>query len=401
MPKFYQVGILTFALFFFFFFDFSAVSALESNAFIYQKITGTISYDKNGNGLADDGHLSISSVNNGCANTMVVEGIQVLISYPGFSKMYPVDKCEIQDSGIYTEGVTIFETDPVPNNIEFTASLVLPAGWKVTSRDPVRQKESLVGFNITQSPWPTSQITVLAPNGGERWRKNKTQTIKWEAPGVKSVYINLSKGNDEMGKDVKGKIFFGKMIDFAKKAPTALAVNVPNTGSYEWRPPAWLTDGDDYRITIEDSDNLPSDDQSDSPFTIMSFETNEIIKQVKDGTLIQCTICQKSDQVFLVKKQKNQFFLRPILSVIYKKLMGKNWQKKVKKISDPAVLDAAYIVKWVKLSGGSKVYELDEDGAKHLMNMNKDQLKEMTGGNVFTISSAELKLYKLDSDILP
>jgi len=113
-------------------------------------------------------------------------------------------------------------------------------------------------------PTPKS-ITLISPNGGERWEVGKTYTIRWEAPGYTpdtSVQIALR---------VAG-------VDPNLSSGEATIANTKNTGSYTWKIPAQLEGmvlgaGNVYKIIIRIAGGGPGKyDLSDEYFSIVSTE---------------------------------------------------------------------------------------------------------------------------------
>jgi len=111
----------------------------------------------------------------------------------------------------------------------------------------------------------TKSITLISPNGGERWEVGKTYTIRWEAPGYApdtSVQIALR---------VAG-------VDPNLSSGEATIANTTNSGSYTWKIPAQLEDmvlgaGNVYKIVIYIAGGGPGKyDLSDEYFSIVSSE---------------------------------------------------------------------------------------------------------------------------------
>ncbi len=100
----------------------------------------------------------------------------------------------------------------------------------------------------TPPPQDRPAITVLSPNGGERWEKGATKTIRWTSSNVSQIYIKLRKGS--VGDTIR-----------------AVSAVVPNQNYYQWIVPPDLPDGNDYTVRVIDAVSLTLDD-SNSPFTI-------------------------------------------------------------------------------------------------------------------------------------
>jgi len=98
-----------------------------------------------------------------------------------------------------------------------------------------------------------SSVTVTAPNGGEKWIRGTTHTIKWTSTGLSAatpLTIELMKGG-----------VLNKVIVSA----------TANDGSYSWYIPSTQTLGTDYKIRItKTSDPAIAEDSSDSNFAIVA-----------------------------------------------------------------------------------------------------------------------------------
>lgn len=109
-----------------------------------------------------------------------------------------------------------------------------------------------------QSLGPAPELTVVKPNGGERWRRRETVSIQWESVNLADsmVTIQLTK-------------------DGAHKA--ALAVSTENDGEFTWTIPEDMEIGSHYGVTIKSlPDGFPRDD-SDNNFEILSGPTTPAI----------------------------------------------------------------------------------------------------------------------------
>ena len=98
-------------------------------------------------------------------------------------------------------------------------------------------------------------ITLLSPNGGEKWQTGTTQIIKWNSANVSQIYIKLRKGSDTY-----------------PGTGGVVSNIIPNNGLYQWNIPSTLPDGSDYAIRVIDSGGSVLDD-SDNYFSIVSTST--------------------------------------------------------------------------------------------------------------------------------
>jgi len=91
----------------------------------------------------------------------------------------------------------------------------------------------------------TPSVTVVAPNGGERWEISSRHDIEWYSIATDSVFdIQLYKGGS----------FYA-----------LLAEDVPGCGKFTWKIPASLPFDSDYRILITDGKYI---DESDGDFEL-------------------------------------------------------------------------------------------------------------------------------------
>ncbi|RMG45215.1 MAG: hypothetical protein D6723_18625, partial [Acidobacteria bacterium] len=108
-------------------------------------------------------------------------------------------------------------------------------------------------FSIVETspppPPPPSEasITVVTPNGGERWLIGRVETIRWTSTGVT--------GNVRI-----------RLLYRDGRRPRLLFRSVPNSGSVQWtvKGPA----SSQCRIEIISLEDRTVRDQSDQPFTI-------------------------------------------------------------------------------------------------------------------------------------
>lgn len=92
-----------------------------------------------------------------------------------------------------------------------------------------------------------SPITVISPNGGEKWVKGTVNTIKWN-------YFNS-------GSNVRIELKNGTSIK-------SINSSTPNDGSYNWYIPMTQTIGTDYKIKITSTSNPTYYDWSNNNFII-------------------------------------------------------------------------------------------------------------------------------------
>jgi hypothetical protein len=87
----------------------------------------------------------------------------------------------------------------------------------------------------TPTPTPTpkpASITVVSPNGGEKWQIGKTYRISWNSKGADQIRLKYSDGS--------GNVYH--IITFSD-----------NPGYYDWTIPSTLTPGNNYKIEVVDA----------------------------------------------------------------------------------------------------------------------------------------------------
>lgn len=99
-------------------------------------------------------------------------------------------------------------------------------------------------------------ITVMSPNGGEKWEVDRTFNIVWDDNVDEQVKIELYKGNTI--KDV-------------------LASSVPSNGSFEWEIALGFELATDYSIKVSSVSNDTLYDESNGKFTIEEKHSLELI----------------------------------------------------------------------------------------------------------------------------
>jgi hypothetical protein len=104
-------------------------------------------------------------------------------------------------------------------------------------------------FSLAGGPPPADFITVTAPNGGETWNVNTTQTITW---------------NDNIAGNVKIELFKGGVLN------ATLAASEPSDGSFSWTIPGTQATGSDYKVRVTSLDNASVTDESDANFTVQA-----------------------------------------------------------------------------------------------------------------------------------
>lgn len=98
-----------------------------------------------------------------------------------------------------------------------------------------------------------SPITVVSPNGGEKWRAGRKETIRWKAFGKAGSYVKIELLRNG-----------ASVLRIQSKAKTGTG----GTGTYRWLIPRSLVTGADYRIRISSFTDGVYWDVSDNNFSI-------------------------------------------------------------------------------------------------------------------------------------
>ena len=101
---------------------------------------------------------------------------------------------------------------------------------------------------MTSPVWPAGTLTLITPNGGQKWRSGDTYTIKWDkANSGGYVKIQLLKS----GKPYK-----------------TIRAKTRNDGKYRWKVPSSVKSGNKYQIRIVSTKKKTISDSSDKNVTI-------------------------------------------------------------------------------------------------------------------------------------
>jgi len=104
--------------------------------------------------------------------------------------------------------------------------------------------------NEPTAPSPNNNITIVSPNGGERWLAGTSNTITWRSNFNEDVKIELYKG---------GSVFY------------TITNSTSNSGNYPWTIPDTLHSGNTYKIKISSVQDANLFDYSDSGFVALGL----------------------------------------------------------------------------------------------------------------------------------
>lgn len=97
-------------------------------------------------------------------------------------------------------------------------------------------------------------LTVVRPNGGERWKAGRAYLIRWRFEG-------------EPGTRVRVDLLKGEVLD--RTLAEGVATGRSGGGFFFWRIPSDQTPGADYAVRISDTEGLGAEDPSDACFEIV------------------------------------------------------------------------------------------------------------------------------------
>ncbi|KAB2941901.1 MAG: hypothetical protein OIN84_01830 [Candidatus Methanoperedens sp.] len=98
---------------------------------------------------------------------------------------------------------------------------------------------------------PVPSFSVVSPNGGEKWIRGTTQTIKWNSTESPGSYVKI----ELLKAGVLNRV---------------IVLSTLNDGSHPWFIPSLQTPGTDYKVKITSTSNLSYTDMSNSNFSIIS-----------------------------------------------------------------------------------------------------------------------------------
>jgi hypothetical protein len=107
-------------------------------------------------------------------------------------------------------------------------------------------------FNIQGAPVP--EIHVISPSGGETWAGGTTKTVTWSYIGNPGSFVKI----DLYKAGVK-----------TQTVAASVSKGINGTGSYNWRIPASMTTGSDYKIRVTSTSNLSYTDISGVEFSLV------------------------------------------------------------------------------------------------------------------------------------
>jgi hypothetical protein len=112
----------------------------------------------------------------------------------------------------------------------------------------VEKDNDVILYEVLGSGKVSPTLTVLAPNGGERWTNNTSQSIRWKSTGsINQVRLEYSSDNGQSW--------------------TEITASTPNDGEHNWSLPA--VESNTCLIRISDAADGNPTDRSDAVFSIV------------------------------------------------------------------------------------------------------------------------------------
>ena len=161
---------------------------------------------------------------------------------------------------------------------------VTSRGFGGSAESPLSDDSDAV-FIITekQTPPVVGPITVLSPNGGEKWELESKQLIKWtSAPTLLAVpHVDIEL--------LRTTVCFMDPCPLAPSFSSSIAKKVANNGSFSWTvgesiSGSAISAGSSYIVRVTDSDNTNQYDDSDSTFIITEKQSENLPPVVKSIT---------------------------------------------------------------------------------------------------------------------
>lgn len=129
-------------------------------------------------------------------------------------------------------------------------------------------------------------ITIISPNGGERWMAGSTYNITWDYTG-------------SVGSSVKIELFKNSTVDRIITSGTPIGSS--GSGTYAWTIPENQAPGSDYKVKVTSTSNSSYADIGDNNFTIRPA-TSKAVLFIHDGSEQNNRIDNTSDYGYSVLK---------------------------------------------------------------------------------------------------
>ncbi len=118
---------------------------------------------------------------------------------------------------------------------------------RASASDTEKKNDYITAFLINNT------ITVTSPNGGEKWTKGSTQTLRWNYTGNPGSTVSIEV--------VKGTAF--------RVIAQNISIGSDGSGSFNFTFPYGTPLGSDYLVRITSTSNATCTDTSDAPFAII------------------------------------------------------------------------------------------------------------------------------------
>ncbi|MBI3125406.1 MAG: hypothetical protein HYZ10_13475 [Ignavibacteriales bacterium] len=185
----------------------------------------------------------------------------------------------------------------IVNSIENTGSYQwsnIPSANSLLCKVKVSDADDGNPFAISENYFQISNqivqvIRIISPNGGENWREQQSQTIKWDSQGITQVNIDYSTNNGNTW--------------------VSIVKNHLSSGSYQWQIPANIN-SIQCKVRISDAADEDPSDESNSSFSIQLTPEISKINFPSNGASIiageQITIQWESKGIRKVKIEYNR-----------------------------------------------------------------------------------------------
>lgn len=190
------------------------------------------------------------------------------ISVTNFSKLYKKDTVNItwnasENHKLFTVVLQKddYSSDTLAKGVTSPYKWIIPNVEQENARIKVISDDLPKVYDMTNTFPITSQLRVLAPNGGEKLYKGNDRVITWESDfDMGTVKLEYSKDSMQTWKPI--------------------AVYVPDTGAFSWRIPDTMSHNCKIRITSNDYPSIT--DESDSLFAILNGSITLTYPELED-----------------------------------------------------------------------------------------------------------------------
>ncbi len=197
----------------------------------------------------------------------LVYGSSVTISWRTTSILSQSVKINLLKSGVFYQNITSFSQSVADGSFfyNWVVPSTIPAGSDYTieisdSANPLIRDVSDSAFGIG----PQASITIVKPNGGEKWYQGFQATVIWNSSNILSKAVNLDL--------YKGEVFVKQLASNVPQKLYSWSDQTYTSGSgfnYTLTVPKDIPGGLDYILVISDFVDKTTSDSSNAAFSII------------------------------------------------------------------------------------------------------------------------------------